>query len=533
MVAGLALAASAVGLAGPAQAAPGPVTVAGPTVGPLVGGTVVSLSGVVGASASSTTVTFGGVPATHVQVMSPSWVRATTPAVGTPKTVSVIVTTHGSSSAAGPSATYRYAAKPKITSMTPNVVAFGDTTQVVVQGSDLDTTTGATVNGGPVPFTVLPGSLVRVTVPGTADGTDRGPIPVVLTARGGTATSAVTIVDPSPRTVRAVLTPIGPDAHPVAASRDMHAFAYQQDLAAGSRLWIYHDTNSTYTREVSPAGDPQVGHVTLSDDGMTAAFTATPVGGETSIEVAETGPTTSGLAALPLPSGGVCADTAVLDPIVSGDGTTVVTGCRALDGTASLVAIDVATGHATVVGLDPLGTDYAVATPQAVSTDGTVVALNDLYADGDFWTSAVVNVTTGAITDLSGGVPNTTNVMPGALSADGGSVLFHGPSGVRLLDLATMHSVPAAAQGVLDAAADRVAAGPGLGSPVVPADCTVSTLAGTVLGGSSTTVGSPQDGRCAVLAFSADGHWLAFTTDASNIVANSTRALKAYVEYVP
>jgi hypothetical protein len=156
-----------------------------PDFGPTAGGTNVTITGSNFQTTATTTVTFAGAQATNVVVVNGTTITATSPA-GTAGVANVVVTDPFGSSAPQP---FTYLAPPLVgvNGLNP---AFGPTTgglTVTITGSNLTGTTAVTFGG--VPGTnIVNVSDSQITVKNPAHAV--GPVPVVITAAGGTATAA-------------------------------------------------------------------------------------------------------------------------------------------------------------------------------------------------------------------------------------------------------------------------------------------------------------------------------------------------------
>lgn len=163
---------------------PASVVFVSPDRGAVAGGTTVTIAGT-GFVPGATTVTLGSttVPAGQVTV---SGTTLTFDAPAHPAgIVDVTVTTPGGT-AVVPDA-FTYVVAPVLTSLTPDRGSSAGGSTVVLNGSNLATTSGVTFGGVPVPFIVFDDTLVLVTsVPPGSPGT----VDVAVTTSGGTATLA-------------------------------------------------------------------------------------------------------------------------------------------------------------------------------------------------------------------------------------------------------------------------------------------------------------------------------------------------------
>ena len=157
-----------------------------PTVGSSAGGTVVSISGA--GFAAPATVTFGGVPATSVTVVSPNLITATTPP-GTVGTVGVLVS-NPSGAVGGLISGFTYElAWPRVTSVSPSTGALTGGTTLTITGSGF--APGATVTiGGQAAATVSAVTPTQITV--TTPAGPPGNATVLVTNPGGAISGLAT-----------------------------------------------------------------------------------------------------------------------------------------------------------------------------------------------------------------------------------------------------------------------------------------------------------------------------------------------------
>ena len=151
-----------------------------PAVGPVAGGTIVTITGtnLIG----TTAVTFNGTAATGVSVISATSLTATTPA-GTVGSVNVVITTpNGTATGTG---AYTYSAAPTFTSISPSIGLATGGTVVTITGTNLigatAVTFGSTAATGVSVVNVT--TIIATTPPNTA-----GVVNVVITTSNGTAT---------------------------------------------------------------------------------------------------------------------------------------------------------------------------------------------------------------------------------------------------------------------------------------------------------------------------------------------------------
>ncbi|KAB8066534.1 IPT/TIG domain-containing protein [Janthinobacterium violaceinigrum] len=162
---------------------PPTITGVSPALGPVSGGTAVTITGT--GFTGATALKFGSNNGLSVTVLNSTTITATSPA-GT-GVVNVFVTTPGGTNAADPSNQFTYVPAPAITSISPTAGPGGGGTTVTINGSNFTGATavtfGATAATG---FTVNSATQITATAPA---GT--GTVDVRVTTAGGTsATSA-------------------------------------------------------------------------------------------------------------------------------------------------------------------------------------------------------------------------------------------------------------------------------------------------------------------------------------------------------
>ncbi|GES34583.1 IPT/TIG domain-containing protein [Streptomyces angustmyceticus] len=150
-----------------------------PASGSTTGGTQVTITGT--GFTGATAVTFVGTPAASFQVLNDTTIVAIT-APHAPGSGPVTVTTPGGTAISGTNYTYVTQA-PTVTAIFPSSGPAGASTQVSISGTGLTGATSVTVNGSPVPFTVVSDNEITATLPPHAAGT----VTVTVTTPGGSA----------------------------------------------------------------------------------------------------------------------------------------------------------------------------------------------------------------------------------------------------------------------------------------------------------------------------------------------------------
>lgn len=150
-----------------------------PTSGTTAGGTQVTITGT--GLTGATAVSIAGVPAAGFTVLNDTTIVATTAPSG-PTSGPVSVSTPGGIATSATNYTYVTSA-PTLTGIFPTSGPAGTTTQVTLSGTGLTGATSVTVNGTPVPFTVVSDNEILATLPPHTAGT----VTVTVTTPGGSA----------------------------------------------------------------------------------------------------------------------------------------------------------------------------------------------------------------------------------------------------------------------------------------------------------------------------------------------------------
>ncbi len=156
-----------------------------PNMGPVAGGTIVTITGTDFVNLTGPTgVTFGGIDATTYTVDSPTQITATAPAY-VPGTVQVQVSTLGGASPDTPADDYTYLPLPTVTAVNPNFGPSGGGTIVTITGTNFANMSGpaAVTFGGTNATTYTVDSPTQITA--TAPAHAGGLVQVQVTTPGG------------------------------------------------------------------------------------------------------------------------------------------------------------------------------------------------------------------------------------------------------------------------------------------------------------------------------------------------------------
>ena len=150
-----------------------------PTIGPVAGGTTITITGI--NFTGATAVTINGVPANNVSVVNATSITATTPP-GTDGDASVeVTTTLGGTNAAN--TLFTYAAVPTVTGISPTSGSFAGGTAITISGTGFTTATAITIGGtAATNVTVVSSTSITAIIPAHPAGTAS----VLVTTAGGT-----------------------------------------------------------------------------------------------------------------------------------------------------------------------------------------------------------------------------------------------------------------------------------------------------------------------------------------------------------
>jgi formylglycine-generating enzyme required for sulfatase activity len=224
---------------------PATITSVSPSQGSVLGGTVITITGT--GLAGTTGVTIGGNPCSGVAVLSPTQVRATTPAGAAGPAAIALLSPSGSTLSPSP---FTYVMQ-SVTSITPAIGAYVGGTAITISGAYLAGTTAVTIGGVPCTSVVAVNSttVTAVTPPGLIGSFD-----VVLTGAKGTVTvqggfTYLNIIVPS----WATLIEASPD--PAVVTNE----ALRNAIAASGYAWRVRDNTSQIEMLLVPPGTFNMG----------------------------------------------------------------------------------------------------------------------------------------------------------------------------------------------------------------------------------------------------------------------------------
>ena len=345
------------------------VTHISPSSGPIAGGTTVTITGT--GFDSGSTVTFGTVPATSHTFVSSTQMTAVSPAVASPTTVHVTVTTSTSQTSA-PTTADNFTYGPTVTSVSP---AFGPTyggTGVIITGTGF--VAGATVAFGATPATsvnVVSATTITAVSPAVATPTV---VDVTVSVAGG-GTSATGTSDRF--TYLPTVTNVSPNSGPVvggtAVTINGTGFVAGSSVAFGTHpaAAVTIVSNTTITA-VSPAATaPGTVDVTVTAPG--AGTSISSVGDHFTYEL----PALLAQAPLTLTSTTGTVGTPLALTSSGGSGTGVVTFAVTSTGTAGCVVSGNQLRAARAGTCSVTVSKAADATYLAASSAATTVSFSD------------------------------------------------------------------------------------------------------------------------------------------------------------
>ncbi|MCX7293685.1 IPT/TIG domain-containing protein, partial [Janthinobacterium sp.] len=236
---------------------PPTITGVSPALGPVSGGTAVTITGT--GFTGATALKFGSNNGLSVTVLNSTTITATSPA-GT-GVVNVFVTTPGGTNAADPSNQFTYVPAPAITSISPTAGPGGGGTTVTINGSNFTGATAVTFGAtAAIGYTVNSATQITATAPAGS-----GTVDVRVTTVGGT--SATSAADQFTYVGAPVVSSISPTAGPAAGGTTV-------TIRSGATAATGYTVNSaTQITATAPAGVGTV-DVRVTTVGGTSATSA-------------------------------------------------------------------------------------------------------------------------------------------------------------------------------------------------------------------------------------------------------------------
>ncbi|WP_345718827.1 beta strand repeat-containing protein [Kineosporia mesophila] len=400
-----------------------------PVAGPEAGGTLVTVDG--SGFFGATVVRFGAVAASGFTVSSDSRISVFAPP-GT-GTVDVVVTAPGGVSASSSADRYRYAPVPSIGTAAPDTGPLAGGTVVTLSGSGFIGTTGLTIGGVPVVFTVLNDSTITFTTPpGSAGSAD-----IVVTTPGGVS---------------------APVMFTYADIPSVHGVSPDEGPIAGGAIVTITGTGFGGATAVAFGGVPATGFAVMSPTQITATSPAQAVG---VVDVRVTGP------------GGTTATS-------SGDRFTY----RAVPVIGALSPSSGPVTGGTPVTLSGSGFDGAtsvrvggVAVPFSVADDFTIAFTTPAGTGAAAVIISTAGGSAGSIFTFAA-APTVTALAPAAGPLSGGTSVTIDGTGFTLASTVAFGAQPAAS--VQFVGPTRLVAA----APAVPSASTVSVVVTTAYGNS-------------------------------------------------
>ncbi|GHD83202.1 IPT/TIG domain-containing protein [Salinibacterium amurskyense] len=228
------------------------VSAMSPDLGPIAGGTAVTITGT--GFTGATGVTFDGDAGTSFTVVSDTEITVTSPAHAAGD-VAVVVEHAGGNAAAGD---FTYLANPSVSDLAPTSGPLAGGTEVTITGTGFTGATGVTFDGDAgTSFTVVSDTEITVTSPAHAAGDAAVVVvhPIVNAAAGDfTYTSAPTIASLAPATGSTA----GGTVVTITGSGFTGATGVTFDGDAGTSFTVVSDTEITVTSPAHSAGEIDV-----------------------------------------------------------------------------------------------------------------------------------------------------------------------------------------------------------------------------------------------------------------------------------
>jgi hypothetical protein len=241
-----------------------------PIVGPISGGTAVTITGTNFTGASA--VDFGTLPGTLLVVQSATEITAVSPAEAA-GAVDVTVVAPGGTSATSMADQFTYLAAPVVTAITPTIGPLAGGTSVIITGTNFSYATAVDFGSNPATGVVVNSSGTEITVESPA-ASSAGTVNVTVTTPGGT--SSVSPADQFTYVLAPTVTSISPTQGPLSGGTTVTingtGFTGSPNVYFGtvqaSNVTVVSATKITCTDPPEAAGTV---NVTVTDPGGTSA----------------------------------------------------------------------------------------------------------------------------------------------------------------------------------------------------------------------------------------------------------------------
>jgi CSLREA domain-containing protein len=428
------------------EAAP-TVTKIAPAVGPINGGTSVTITGTNFTGASA--VMFGANAATNVTVTSSTSITATSPS-GSAGNVDVTVTAPGGKSTTSAKDQFTYEPTPTVTSVSPTSGLLAGSTSVKITGTNFTGATAVSFGGtAAASFSVTNSTTITATSPAGSAGT----VNITVTAPGGT--SSITTADQFTYQTLPTVTAVNPSSGPLTGGTTVTIGGTNFTGATAVKFGTISATsfsvsNATSITATAPAGSAGTVNITVTTANGTSAVVAqdqfTYEGAPTVTAISPTMGGTAGGTSVTITGTNFTGATAVKFGATAATSFTVnsATSITATSpsGSAGMINITVTTpiGTSPAVTADQF-TYLAAPTVTSVSpisgplAGGTSVSITGTNFTGatavKFGTTAATSFTVNSATSLSAtspagsaGAVNITVTAPGGTSATGAGNQF-------------------------------------------------------------------------------------------------------------
>ncbi len=386
-----------------------------PVVGPLTGGTTVTITGTGFTGASA--VSFGAVAASSYVIGSATQITAISPlqALGT---IDVTVTSSSGTSATSPADQFSYEATPSVSAVSPISGPLGGGTSVTVTGSDFSGASAVSFGSvGATSYSVVSATEITVTSPAGSAGI----VDVTVTSSSGTSTlsAADEFTYEAGPSVTSVSPVAGLPAGGTAVTITGTSFVGASAVSFGTSAASYSVVSATSITATSPAGSGSVDVTVTTPAGTSATSSADQFTYEGSPAVSSLSPVaglaTGGTAVTITGTSFTGASTVDFGPtaassftVVSSSEITVASPAESAGVVQVTVTTPVgtsATSSADEFTYEPAPSVSAVSPVAGLPAGGTVVAVAGTGFNGasavDFDTTAAASYTVNSATSIT------------------------------------------------------------------------------------------------------------------------------------